>query len=51
MVMLLADSATFVLHEPSGECAMLLNQAGSYVLIPRGMRHTARKTRKENRGR
>ena len=42
LVMLLSGSATLVLQEPQGEREVLLDTAGAYVLVPRGVWHTAR---------
>ena len=42
LVCLLSGSVTLVLEEDGGERRVTLDQAGSYVLIPRGTWHTAK---------
>ena len=42
LVMLLAGSATLVLEEAGQERSIPLSRAGSYVLVPRNVWHTAR---------
>jgi hypothetical protein len=44
LVMLLAGATTLLLEEASGERAVLLDSVGAYVLVPRGVWHTARTT-------
>jgi oxalate decarboxylase/phosphoglucose isomerase-like protein (cupin superfamily) len=44
LVMLLAGSATLVLEEAGQERSIPLSRAGSYVLVPRNVWHTARTT-------
>ena len=44
LVMLLSGAATLVLQEPQGEREVLLDAVGAYVLVPRGVWHTARTT-------
>lgn len=41
LVMLLAGSATVVLEESGKQRSVLLNETGSYVLVPRNVWHTA----------
>ncbi|QPF71686.1 cupin domain-containing protein [Roseateles sp. DAIF2] len=42
LVMLLSGAATLVLDEPGGERAIPLDSVGAYVLVPRGVWHTAK---------
>lgn len=42
MVMLLSGAATLVLQEPQGEREVRLETVGAFVLVPRGVWHTAR---------
>jgi mannose-6-phosphate isomerase-like protein (cupin superfamily) len=42
LVMLLSGAATLVLQEPQGEREVLLDTTGAYVLVPKGVWHTAR---------
>ena len=44
LVMLLSGAATLVLEESQGEREVHLATVGSYVLVPRGVWHTARTT-------
>ena len=44
LVMLLSGAATLVLEESQGEREVHLKTVGSYVLVPRGVWHTARTT-------
>jgi mannose-6-phosphate isomerase-like protein (cupin superfamily) len=41
LVLLLSGEATLVLDEPAGRRAVKLGDAGSYVLVPAGVWHTA----------
>jgi len=41
IVMLLAGKATMILKTDDGEARALLTEAGSYVVVPRGVWHTA----------
>ncbi|MDO3383750.1 cupin domain-containing protein [Gilvimarinus algae] len=42
VVLLLSGDVTFVLQTDSGEHCVNLNKQGQYVLVPRGVWHTAR---------
>ncbi|WP_339411286.1 hypothetical protein [Pseudomonas sp. EA_35y_Pfl2_R5] len=44
LVMLLSGSALLLLEEASGESEVLLDTVGSYVLVPKGVWHTAKTT-------
>jgi mannose-6-phosphate isomerase-like protein (cupin superfamily) len=44
LVMLLSGSAVLLLEEANGERELLLDTVGSYVLVPKGVWHTARTT-------
>lgn len=42
VVLLLSGSATLVLRQPDGDHALHLSAAGSYVIVPAGVLHTAK---------
>lgn len=42
LVLLLSGAATLVLQEPQGEREVLLETVGAFVLVPKGVWHTAR---------
>lgn len=42
LVMLLSGAATLVLQEPQGEREVRLETVGAFVLVPKGVWHTAR---------
>src|SRR5690349_15708110 len=42
LVMLLSGSATFLLDESGAERSVVLNEPGSYVLVPQNVWHTAK---------
>lgn len=42
LVLLLSGAATLVLQEPQGEREVLLQTVGAFVLVPKGVWHTAR---------
>lgn len=44
LVMLLSGSALLLLEEAEGERAVELNSLGAYVLVPKGVWHTAKTT-------
>lgn len=44
LVLLLSGAATLVLQEPQGEREVKLETVGAFVLVPKGVWHTARTT-------
>lgn len=44
VVVLLSGEATFILDIPSGKQQVTLTESGSYVIVPRGVWHTAKTT-------